>query len=172
MKNLFFLIVLFFLGFTKNVFSQDTEIKYLTAIIYLQNNKLIQDELRKEFKKKISNECIINFEVSEKISFIGIDVFDDYFDNLDNSSINIETFYKDYFFESIENPLNNLLHNGEKSIKIHFSKPVKNFLLVELSIKDYGENSMPKFGKSIKVILFFDENNRIQKSLFETFINN
>ena len=161
-----FTLFLFFL-INISMMSQEVESKYLKSIIFLQSNEEIGKEIKNIYKKEFKEYCSIPFQISKKISFQEIGVFEDYLEK----NINIDQFYKENYFESFDNNLSELLPRRKKSIKIHFSKPVGNLLLIELSPKELSGSPF-KFGTTIKVLLFFDDKGRIKDSFFESFINN
>ncbi len=170
-KKIFLLFLL--IGCIQLSFSQKIDTRYLVSIIYLQNNKNLHKEIKSTFKKEFSKKKPIAFTISNKISFIGIAAFYDEIKKLkpNNNLLNSETFYNENNFSPIENHFKEILPFTEKNIKIHFSKPVHNILIFELSPKELN-NSFIKFGTSIKVLLFFNNKGMIKDCVFKTFINN
>ena len=170
MKKIFLLLICF-LGFLKISYSQDEKenSKFLKAIIYLQNNKEIRDEIRNVFRDKLIDNCYLTYEVANKVLFIGIDVFEEYLEK--NEKFDTSDFYSNNFFESEDHDYKNLFPENKNSVKIHFSKAFSNFLIVELSLQDYSD-SLLKLGKSIKILFVFDKKNTIKKGVFKTLINN
>lgn len=166
-KKLWLIFVLFTLV-TNSSFSQEIDTKYLLSIIYLQNDKVLNDKVKSTFKKEIKRKKSVHFEIADKISFIDTRAFEK---ELKKENINLTKDLKNTKFEAFDNSFKDLLSNDENGIKIHFSKPIDNILILELSSKDL--NSLPiKLGKSILVLFIFNEKGFIEKTYTKSIINN
>lgn len=156
-----------FLALTKNPIvlrGQSSEIdkKYLTVIVYLQTNEMINDEIKKVFYKNPKKQkCGIDFNVSNRIDYLGIEYFEELLKpehGVSKESINVYGRYKEkYYFESYEiEELNSLIPERELDLFLTFSKPIDDYLVVEISSfnpKDYQDH---KFGLAMQFFFKFD----------------
>jgi len=172
MKKIKAIIILFLLfGVSQTSIAQEIDSKYLVSITYIQNNNKLNKEILKTFKRKFSKKKSINFEISKKISFIGISSFEDRLKEK-NYLLNADDFYKKNNFKPIDNYFNSLLSNYDtNSIKIHFSKPIDNTLIVELSPRDLQMTSL-KLGSVIKILFLFTEKGLIKNVFMNTLMYN
>lgn len=150
--------------------AQEINSKYLVSIIHLQSDKELNKKIKKTFKKETRKNKSINFQISEKIEFLDPEVFD--------QELKKDGFSFSIMDQAIKNK-NEINHfrkvlsseKGKDEIFIHFSKPLENLLIVELSNKDFGDQRI-KLGKSLRILFLFNEKGFIKKVYTKTIFNN
>lgn len=167
MGKRFLWIVLCFTFLFSGYSQQCNETKVLNTIIYILSNEDVKKEIKNTFGRRGKLKKL-HFEMAKNVTCLSIDVFDDYFEKEENLSI--EDFHKEYYFEPEKNKFTYLFPKSKNSVKIHLSKPFRNYLIAELSLKDYSD-SLLMLGMSIKILFVFNEKNQIQKTIIEPMIN-
>ena len=158
--------------------SQTLEQKNLISIIYLQSNSDLNNEIESVFKKSLKKGDRITYQISNKLNFIDVDVFkEDLMCCIEGLAFDFEllnnrdAFRNKFQFESEVNTFSELLPNRQGSLIAHFSKPIGNLLVIELSDRDFS--SLPfKQGKALKIIFLFDDKGLVDKVFTKTLIYN
>ena len=178
MLKMTFIIAMLFISF--NVQSQDIDSKYLMAIIHLKSDVELNKNIKTFFKREIRRKSkFVPFDVSDRISFIGIEPFkDSVLSNQNKFDFETEIlnelgdFQKKYYFKSVENKLlNNLLPITDDNLVLTFSKPIGNFLVAQVAHRNMSYSGI-RFGKGFVILFLFDENGMIAKTFEQTFVYN
>jgi hypothetical protein len=149
--------------------------KYLTVLTYIRTNTEINDKVKvffpRDTKKK---DKYVEFVVSDRIDFIGISHFKEKLKaNVDKYGINEElltddkAYYRKYFFESFKsNFLKKITERNSSKLLLTFSKPVENYLVVELGNFDPETNQKVKYGKGMLMFFTFHASGVIGEVLY------
>lgn len=174
MKNFIYLILFFTLNNSSNL-EKDNDKIYLSSLLYLKTNEEVNSKIKAFAKKwlkkeKIPKDKIIEFNLSNDISFLTIFDFKDKIDysvsKIDEDLVeNIGLYNKEYFFEPFEYPLfKKIIPRNSSKLFLIFSKPTDNYLLAEFLIKDVNNDNQflkTKQGPSLQLLFVFDEENTI-----------
>lgn len=153
--------------------------KYLTVLTFLRTNKAINEKIKKFFPKHINKkDKYVEFNISNRIDFIGISSFKERLkekkysienDLIDDSGL----YYKKVFFESFKSDfLENLIEHNNSKLYLTFSKPIKDYLVVELGDFDPAINLRVKYGKGMQMFFKFDSFGKIEDVLYSGAIYN
>jgi len=151
----------------------DHECKYLSVITYLRTNVEINDRIKMFFpgivKKK---EKFIEFNLYDLIGFLGIvgmqkQILEKGF-LFDGDSLNAVSFSKKYFFMPIKSEFLTGLkwENNSAKLFLSFSKPVGNYLMVELTDFDPELTGGRKFGNAMQFFFKFSSSGVIEDKLY------
>ena len=156
---------LFLLGISAKSQSQD-ECKYLMVLTYLRTNTRINDQLKALFfrhKKERRNKIYVDFELSKKVEFIGLNYFKDSVSNEElgiNKELisNNDLYLAKYFFQPYESKfLDKLLISNDSGIYLTFSRPVGNYIVAAMGNMNPEINGgVNKFGLSMTMLFEFD----------------
>ena len=162
-------------------FSQGIDCKYLSTIIYLKVNPEINEEIRRFFRlKKQRKGSSVNLSISDKVAFWDIAPFkEEITDTLEKYGLtqeilkNESLYEQKYGFETITQVnLSKILPKSEGPLKVYFSKPVGNTLIVEITNIEYKSNLPLRFGKGFRILFFFSEEGLIEGVRTSTAIYN
>ena len=138
--------------------------KFLTALLYLKTNKDINQKLvgfhnKWISGKKLKKNQIVNFNLSEYVTYLPLPDIDIEVDQLVNNG-------QDKFESEHHKLFKNLIPKNSSKIYLIFSKPQSNYLVAEFVINltnneiDLVDN---KTGPAIHLFFLFDENNCVDK---------
>lgn len=166
MKKLFCVLLLFV--FLAPAYGQDKAIdgKYFSALLYLKTNKQINDDIHSNFRRLAGKKKItfVEFNVSNKVEFLDLAPFKERiaiskkgipFDHLDN----FDSYRKDYYFVPFYTQLNKVIKPNESKLHITFSKPMDNYLVLEIRTANPKFSINSKSNVKMRILLTFDENN-------------
>jgi len=123
----------------------------------------------------------VEFNIIDKIQFFSLSMFK-YGDTflqpfelgIDQKLIDSSKLYREkFYFEPFESPfLKKISYPNNSHLFLTFSKPVENYVIVELcNIKNYP-NSIRRFGLAMSILFIFDSTGFIQKTLVQAAANN
>jgi len=177
LKNIVLTIILFS-SMSNMLLSQTIDQKNLVSIIHLESNENLKKEIASFFKIKFSKKTNINYQISKKVSFINIEMFKNElkccYENLsfDYKELDQKGKFKEkYFFESEENSFQKVLPANSNGLIIHFSKPIGNLLIVELSNHDFDLSPI-KLGKGLQIIFLFNNEGFVDRVFTKALIHN
>ena len=162
-------------------FTQEIDCKYLSTIIYLKVNPEINEEIRQFFRlKKQRKGSSVSLNISDKIVFWDIEPFkEDIAETLEpygltQDVLKDESLYEQKFgFETITQvSLSQILPKSESPLKVYFSKPVGNTLIVEITNIEYKSNLQVRFGKGFRILFLFNDEDLIEAVHTSTSIYN
>lgn len=169
-------VAIFILMTVMSVKSQTREdCKYLTVLTYIRTNAEINNKIKAFFpwaaKKK---DKYVEFNLSDRIDFIGISYFKEKLKadtigyGINEELLTTDTgYYKRYFFESFRSEfLKKIIERNGSSLFLTFSKPIDNYLVVELGNFDPEINQKVKYGKGMQMFFAFDESGVIKNVLY------
>lgn len=155
------------------------ECKYLTVLLYLHTNDIFLEKSKNfypNFIKKKAN-CI-KFNIDQTIRFIDFQTFENQLKNKNYISQEFiksnKLYYEKYFFEPFEsNFLKNIVSANKSNLFITFSKPIENYLLIEIShINPELNPTGRKTGKSMFVFFKFHSDGKIEDVLYSGAVYN
>jgi hypothetical protein len=173
-KNIVF-ITLLLLAVISGSSQTGSDCKYLSVLTYIRTNTDINKRIKTFFpwaaKKK---EKYVEFNLSDRVDFIGISYFREKImsDTLkyrisEKLLTSDKEYYNRYFFESFKSEfLRNIVERNSSSLFLTFSKPIDNYLVVELGNFDPGINQKVKYGKGMQMFFLFDESGVITSVLY------
>jgi len=176
-KKIIFTILLCFCAINLSM-SQEIDKKYLVSIIHLQSNHSLDKEIRFCFKKMVPKKGPVLYKFSKEISFIDIGVFKkdlkEYSGKLPFDVRVLETkgkFKSKFNFEPHSNEFDKLLPTNNNGLILHFSKPIKNILILEISKSDMYSSAI-KFGKGLRILLMFNDEGFVEKTFTKNIVYN
>jgi hypothetical protein len=170
-KYLLFLSALTFLGNQAKSQSND-ECKYLMVLNYLRTNIKVNERLKLMFvKRKLANkrDKYVDFKISPKVTFMSLGGFRD---SLKSSELgisevlieNYERFRDKYYFSSLNlDFLKKIDQANNSQLYLTFSKPIGNFLVVEIGSTDPEIIGIRHFGIGVTLLFIFDSSGFILK---------
>jgi hypothetical protein len=149
------------------------ECKYLMVLNYLKTNLTVNERLKLMFvKSKLANkkDKYVEFKISPKIIFISLGGFRD---SLKSSELGISSeliesydrFREKYHFSSFKSDfLKKIAEPNDSQLYLTFSKPIGNFLVVEIGSTDPEMIGVRQFGIGVTLLFIFDSSGFIQKT--------
>lgn len=137
------------------------ECKYLTILTYLRTNSQVNEKIKMVFpgyfKKK---EKYIEFNLSATITFVGILDFGDRLKKYASSDSLLNDrnkYYNKYIFYPFKSDfLKNIMEQNDSKLFLTLSKPLNDFLLVEITSFNPELYGGRKFGKGIDIFFKFN----------------
>lgn len=175
LKQASLLFILFLLAGLSSEGQSNDDCKYLMVLTYLRTNVKANQEIKTVFSRmKVArkNDRFVEFNLSDRIDFLGIDLFKKQLDST-NFGISQEfindpyKYYEKYFFKSFRSDfLKRTMERNDSKLFLTFSKPVNNLLIAELGYTRPEVKEIRKFGLAIQFLFKFDSTGQIENVLY------
>ena len=167
-------VFIFFLSMISNSVRSQTndECRYLMVLNYLQSSMVVKQKADLYFREIVDKkDKYIELNLSDRIDFLGISLFRE---QLKIKNYGIETelnndslYYVRYSFKSFRSEfLRKIRAPNNSKLFLTFSKPVDDYLVVELRNYDPEMDGNRKFGKALQLFFKFDSAGIIADVLF------
>lgn len=152
-----------------------SDCKYMTVLTYIRTNSDINKKIKAFFPwAATKKEKYVEFNLSDRVDFIGISYFKDkimadtFRYGISEKLLAVDTeYYNKYYFESFRSEfLKKIFERNGSSLFLTFSKPIDNYLVVELGDFDPEINQRVKYGKGMQMFFLFDETGVIKNVLY------
>lgn len=176
------LTILLLLSYNSRAQSSE-DFKYLMILNYLNSDSTIIEKIKGLYKQigLISKkEKHVDFKIVDTVAFFYLSTFK-FHDTLKSSELGIEqtlidssNLYREkFYFEPYESPfLKRLSSRKDSPLYLTFSKPIGNYVIVELNNKRNNPIGMRKVGLAMSILFIFDTDGFIQRTSIQSGVYN
>ena len=172
MKNIIIAIIAFFT--IESAKSQSNEdCKYLSVLTYCRTNTDVNKKIKLFFPSLVTKkEKYVEFNVSDRIEFLDVSYFKDklvqgHYGINEDLLANAQEYRKKFYFEPYQSELlKNLVQRNQSKLFLTFSKPVGDWLVVQLAAFDPELKRTVKFGKAMLILFKFNSVGRIEDVMY------
>ena len=170
--------------FSNNSNAQSTEdFKYLMILNYLNSDSAIIEKIKGLYRQigLISKkEKHVDFKIVDTVEFFYLSTFRHH-DTLKSSELGLEqslidssNLYREkFYFEPYESQfLKRVSFRKDSHLYLTFSKPVGNYVIVELNNKRNNPRSIRKTGVAMSILFIFDTNGFIERTSIQSGVYN
>ena len=176
------LILLSLFSYNSNAQSSE-DCKYLMILNYLHSNATIIEKIKGLYKQIgliNKKEKHVDFKIVDTVEFFYLSTFR-FHDTLKSSELGLEQnlidssnlYRKNFYFEPFESPfLKRVSFRKDSHLYLTFSKPIANYVIVELNNKRNNPRSMRKTGLGMSILFIYDSNGFIVRTSIQSGVYN